>query len=287
VLDIPGTDFQDTIKVRRLRFASDDGAFAVVDAESSDGDDIVLVGPLAHLEEREHVLVTGVWQDDKRFGPQVKVKVAEPVPPSGEEALLAYLKRVRHIGATRAAKLLDKYGDHVLTTIDDDPGLAFRRLGLNPQRAKEATKSWNELRSTRALHLLLAPHGLAWLVPRIANEYGDRAHDVVRSRPYELTSVFGVGFPTADRIARAGGVAADSPARTAAALLHVLAEAERDGSTCLPEAEALSRTNTLLGMRMERLPPDSHVVVEDGFVYRPATAVRRATGRYRRATCPS
>ena len=54
-------------------------------------------------------------------------------------------------GASKVSKgLLDKYGDHVLTTIDDDPGLAFRRLGLNPQRAKEATKSWNELRSTRA-----------------------------------------------------------------------------------------------------------------------------------------
>jgi hypothetical protein len=28
----------------------------------------------------------------------------------------------------------------------------------------EAVKSWDGLRSSRALHLLLAPHGLAWLV---------------------------------------------------------------------------------------------------------------------------
>ncbi len=77
----------------------------------------------------------------------------------------------------RAARLLERYGEHVLEAIDEDPGLAFRRAGLNPERAKEAAKSWHALRSTRALHLLLAPHGLAWLVPRIAAEYGDDAHD--------------------------------------------------------------------------------------------------------------
>ena len=59
----------------------------------------MLVGPLAHLEEREHVRISGVWHDDKRFGPQVKVALAESVPPSGDEALIAYLKRVRHVGA--------------------------------------------------------------------------------------------------------------------------------------------------------------------------------------------
>ena len=37
----------------------------------------MLVGPIAHLEERERVHIRGVWQDDKRFGPQVKVALAD------------------------------------------------------------------------------------------------------------------------------------------------------------------------------------------------------------------
>ena len=60
-------------------------------------------------------------------------------------------------------------------------------------------------------------------MPRIDKHYGPSAHRIVREEPYELTSVFGVGFPIADRIAPAVGVARDIPARTAAALLHVLA----------------------------------------------------------------
>src|SRR5215204_1267860 len=93
----PGTRFEDDVIVRRLRWASEETGFAVVDADR-DGDDIVLVGTIAHLEERERVRIAGVWQDDKRFGMQVKVSLATPVAPSGEVALMAYLKRVKHVG---------------------------------------------------------------------------------------------------------------------------------------------------------------------------------------------
>src|SRR3954447_1325471 len=242
----PGAAFEDEVVVRRLRWTSEDSGFAVIDAER-DGDDIVLVGPIGHLEERERARVAGVWQDDRRFGLQVKVAVAEPLPPSGEAALMTYLRRVRHVGTTRAARLLDRYGEGVLEAIDRDPRGAFRRLGLNPKRASEAVRSWHGLRSTRALHLLLAPHGLAWLVPKLAARYGELAHEMVRDRPCELTSVFGVGFHTADRIARAGGHPPDSPARTRAGAVHVLSEAERDGSTCLPVPELAASAATLLG----------------------------------------
>src|SRR3954447_14393691 len=93
----PGAAFEDEVVIRRLRWSSDESGFAVIDADR-DGDDVVLVGTIAHLEERERVRIAGTWHDDKRFGLQVKVNVAEPVAPSGEAALMAYLKRVKHIG---------------------------------------------------------------------------------------------------------------------------------------------------------------------------------------------
>ena len=242
----PGTPFEDEVLIRRRRWASDETGFAILDADR-DGDEITLVGTIAHLEERERVRISGQWQDDKRYGLQVKVATAEPLAPTGDAALLVYLKRVRHVGGTRAQRLLDLYGEDVLDVIDRDPRIAFRRLGLSAGRITEAVKSWDGLRSSRALHLLLAPHGLAWLVPRIEKHYGSRAHRIVRERPYDLTSVFGIGFQTADTIARSVDVAADSPARTRAGVLHVLSEAERAGSTCLPVAELAMRAGELLG----------------------------------------
>src|SRR4051794_10552514 len=248
----PGTAFEDEVEIRRVRFAAADTGFAVVEADR-DGDEVVLVGALAHLEAGERVAVTGRWQDDRRFGMQVRADRAEPRGPSGPKALILYLERVKGVGPTRAARLYQRYGEDVLDAVDADPRRVFKDAGLGARQAASAAASWDALRSTRQLHLLLAPHGLAWLVPRIDKEYGPRAYRVVRDEPYELTSVFGVGFPTADRIARAAGIPADSPAREAAALLHVLAEAERDGSTCLPIGEAARRTGELL----HRDPPEA------------------------------
>ena len=278
---VPGTPFQDEVLIRRRRWASDDTGFAVIDADRA-GDEVILVGTIAHLEERERVRIDGVWQDDRRYGLQVKVATAEPLAPAGDEALLAYLKRVTHVGSARAGRLLDLYGDAVLEVIDRDPRTAFRRLGLDPGRITEAIKSWDGLRSSRALHLLLAPHGLAWLVARIEKHYGSRAHRVVREQPYDLTSVFGVGFRTADTIARSLDVAADSPARTGAGVLHVLSEAERDGSTCLPVAELAHRAGELLctapdAARLNEMAEAGELVVEIGeedavWAYRPEIA---------------
>jgi exodeoxyribonuclease V alpha subunit len=273
---VPGTAFESEVVIRRRRFASEDTGFGVLDADWDD-DEIVLVGTIAHLEPRERARVRGVWKEDHRYGLQVHVSLAEPVAPSGA-ALTAYLRRVKHVGAARAARLIERHGDDVLDVIDRDPFGAFRACGLNPRRCNDAVKSWHALRSTRALHLLLAPHGLAWLVPRLVKEYGDRAAQVVQQRPYDLTSVFGVGFAIADTIARGVGVRPDSPARTRAGVIHVLSEAERDGSTCLPASALSAAASDLLGApltpaALAEMADAEQIVIEDGtWIYRPATA---------------
>src|SRR3712207_2938352 len=184
----PGTVFDDEVVVERVRFVAEDTGFGVVEADR-DGDEIVLVGLIGHLERGERVGVRGVWQDDTRFGMQVKVEQAEPRGPTGTKGLILYLERVKGIGPTRAARLFQAFGDDVLHAVDRDPRAAFKPVGLSARQAAEAAPSWDGLRSTRALHLLLAPHGLAWLVARLDKQYGPSAHRVVRERPYELTSV--------------------------------------------------------------------------------------------------
>ena len=242
----PGTAFEDEVVVVQRRFANPESGFAVLDADR-DGDFVVLVGLVAHLEDDERAQVTGVWTEDKRFGMQVKVTEARPLAPTGDKALLAYLRRVKHVGLGRAVKLLQAHGEYVLEEIDRNPEAAFRAAGIGARKVSETVSSWHALRSTRALHLMLAPHGLAYLVPRLHARYGEGAYMVVQERPYELTSVFGVGFQIADRIARAAGFEGDVAARARAALVHVLAEAERDGSTCLPVGDAARAAGELLG----------------------------------------
>ncbi len=242
------TTFDAPVTVRRTRFLSEATGWAVVEAVAEDGKPLVLVGPLGHLEERERAHVLGAWETDARYGPQVKVAQARPLPPADADALRALLVRVRHVGTKRAQRLIDRLGvGGMLEAIDHDPPGAFAAAGLGVRQAREAASSWDQLRASRELHLLLAPHGLAYLAPRIQGEYGAGAHRVVRERPYELTSVFGVGFQLADRIALALGADFDARDRARAGVLHLLAEAERGGSTCLPAASLRAQARELLG----------------------------------------
>ncbi|MBV9195019.1 MAG: AAA family ATPase [Solirubrobacterales bacterium] len=240
--------FDSQITVRRTRYASEETGWAVIEAADADGAPLVLVGPLSHLEERERAHVVGTWVEDRRYGPQVKVSAATPLPPTDAATLTAYLVRVRRVGPRRAARLIDLYGTSgVLDAVDADPQAAFAAAGLGRAAAAEAAHSWERMRVTRRLHLMLAPHGLAYLVPRIHEALGDRAHREVSARPYELTSVFGVGFAIADQIARGLGRPIDPRERARAGVLHLLSEAERGGSTCLPLEGLLASLRELLG----------------------------------------
>lgn len=270
--------FDREVTVRRQRFANSDNGFAVLDADCDDGP-IVLVGPLIHLETGERARVTGTWVTDSRYGEQVQVAEARPLPPEDRAALISYLRRIRNIGEVRARKLVERYGtDEVLDAIDAEPAVAFRRVGLNPFRAQEAAASWNELRTIRRLHMLLAPHGLAYLAKRISDEYPNTAHRVITENPYELTRLFGVGFRVADRIARAHAESVEAiPGRVGAALIYALSEAEgRGGSTCLPLGQLLAAARDLLGQlpdedALEQLIADGDLVRDGDWIYRTST----------------
>ena len=160
---------------------------------------------------------------DSRYGEQVKVAEAHPLAPQDPDAPA----RVPAPGPARraparAADLVQRLGAaDVLDAIDRDPAAAFRAAGLRGRRAQEAADSWQELRVTRRLHLLLAParpglSGGAHPERRTARApTGSSPSD-----PYELTSVFGVGFAIADRIARAARTPMDGPRAPRAAIVH-------------------------------------------------------------------
>ena len=270
--------FDAEVTIRRTRYASETTGWAVIDAADADGGSVVLVGPLIHLEERERARIIGTWVDDSRYGLQVKVSEARPLPPADADTLVAYLRRIKHVGLKRAAMLVDRFGAaSVIDSIDRDPEGTFAGVGLRSGRAAEAAAAWNGMRVTRQLHLMLAPHGLGYLVKRVHTEYGSSAHRIVSRQPYELTSVFGVGFALADRIARGSGVAAGSHARARAGTLHLLSEAERSGNTCLPDHELLQALEALLGGRapeelLSELEQGGDIALTGKWVYRAVTA---------------
>jgi exodeoxyribonuclease V alpha subunit len=69
-----------------------------------------------------------------------------------------------------------------------------------------------------------------------------QAIEVVSRNPYQLaTDIFGIGFVTADTIARNIGIAPDSAFRYQAGTLYILQQAAEDGHCFLPESELVEQ----------------------------------------------
>ncbi len=238
-----------TVEVARVRFATDDGGFAVLDATSDEGEPVVLAGPLAHAHAGDAMEVSGAWRDHPRHGRQFQVREVRIAEPTSDAALLGLLSGVRHIGVTGAAFLLERHGSEVLAVVDADPHARLREVpGIGPIRIGPAVAAWREARALRAVRLFLDTHGVPAAVSgRVIRALGADAVDVLTVDPYKLTELEGIGFATADALARALGVAADDPRRLAAGVVYVLRDAESDGHCFLPREELRERAQRLLG----------------------------------------
>jgi exodeoxyribonuclease V alpha subunit len=265
-----------TVEVTAVRYALEEGDFAVLAGISDEGEEVVLTGALAHVHAGESVDVTGDWRRHPKHGPQFAVDRVRVREPEGEAAVLAYLHSIKHIGIRGAAWLVDRYGiEAVLDEIDRDPERALRETpGIGKQRIRGAVGSWEEQRTLRAVRLFLEGHGVpAGPAARIYRALGPGCIEMLQTDPYAATEVEGIGFATADALARALGTPPDAPARIDAGLRHALHQAENDGHCHLPRAELLERAYRLLGAdpadRLDDLAASGKLVIEDDRVFDP------------------
>ncbi|HEX7244980.1 MAG TPA: ATP-dependent RecD-like DNA helicase [Solirubrobacterales bacterium] len=266
-----------SVEVAAVRWRAPDGAFAVLAGISDEGEEVIVVGALDHVHEGESVAVEGGWQRHARHGWRFVAERARVEEPASEQALLAYLGSVKHVGARGAAWLLDRHGpEQVLAAIDRDPERALHEVpGIGRARIGPAVRSWEDQGALRAVRLFLEEHGVpAAVAARIYRAYGPGAIETLRADPYGLTELDGIGFATADALAQALGTPPDAPGRLDAGLRHALHEAESDGHCHLPRAELLARAGRLLGAdaddRIDELAVRGKLVLEGDRVFHPS-----------------
>jgi exodeoxyribonuclease V alpha subunit len=241
-----------TAEIVAVRWRADDGGFAVLAAVDVDGDEMTLTGPIAHLHEGDSVEVRGAWREHPRFGRQLHVEQIK-VGQSNPDALLTLLSSIKHVGPRGAEWLLERHGDQVLEIVDRDPGGRLLEIpGIGKAKLKPAVTSWQQHAGGRALALLLAEHDVpAAVAARVHKALGGGALALLQEDPYALTRVEGIGFATADAVARALGTPIDAPQRIHAALEHTLRAAEQDGHCFLPREELIPRAARLLSLPAE------------------------------------
>src|SRR3954454_14013305 len=237
------------LEVAAIRWRLPDGDFAVLVGLTDEGEEVTVTGALADVQPGEVIDVRGTFRRNAKHGWQFAAEGVHVREPVGEDALLAYLGAVKHVGQGGARWLLEPYGEDVLSLLGADPGARRREgPGIGPRRLQAAVDSWREQGGLRALRLFLDGHGVpAAVAARVYRSFGAGSIEQLQADPYALTQLDGIGFATADALAQALGVPPNHPGRLDAGVMHALALAEDDGHCHLPRAELEDRARRLLG----------------------------------------
>ena len=225
--------------VERVTFFNDENGFAVVKVKAKGHRDFVaVVGTLPSVSAGEWLTAEGQWVRDAQFGLQFRANIIKSTPPTTLEGIEKYLGSgmVKGIGPVYAKKLVEKFGDKIFDIIENFSGRLQEVEGIGPMRRAKIKAAWADQKIIREIMVFLHSHGVSTSrAVRIYKTYGENAIERVRANPYLLANeIHGIGFKTADEIAKRVGIAHDSLVRACAGLEHVLGEAMSDGHCALP-----------------------------------------------------
>jgi exodeoxyribonuclease V alpha subunit len=238
-------------QVERVTYHDGETGFCVLRVALRDRrEPATLVGHVAQVAVGEHLHATGAWVQDRVHGQQFKATWIRVSPPDSPEGIERYLGSglIKGIGPHIARQLVEAFGTAVFDVIDREPDRLLDIAGIGRVRARRIVENWQGQRAVREIMVFLHTHGVSTSrAVRIHKTYGADAVKVLTEDPYRLArDIRGVGFLTADRIARQVGVPVDAMARRRGALQHVLAEAVEQGHCALPTVELRDRTAALV-----------------------------------------
>jgi exodeoxyribonuclease V alpha subunit len=241
-------------RVERVLWAAADGGWAVLKVRTPQ-EEAVVVGPLGSLAEivragaQPFVSFEGQREQHLDHGRRFTATAFLVSSPQTLDGLKHYLgsSGVKGVGPVMARRIVNHFGEDTTRVMEEEPGRLAEIPGVGEKRAEAIAQAWVEDAGRRALSILLRSLEITGRTEALIRErYGDSAFRVVTREPYRLArEVAGVGFLTADQIARRQGLAPDDPARVAAAIEHVVQRAGDEGHTVAPK--------TLVERGLERL----------------------------------
>jgi exodeoxyribonuclease V alpha subunit len=249
-------------EVERITYENEETGFRVLRVGSLEGQgarpgSVPVVGTFGAIGPGTRVRITGDFVMDARHGEQFRAEGLVPLSPSTLEGLTRYLGSglIPGVGPGFARRIVDAFGLKSLDVLDRQPERLREVAGMGERRIEQVRRAWSEQRATSGVMTLLQSHGAsAQLAVRIVKHYGERAAAIVEKSPYRLAlEVRGIGFKTADRLARSLGIAGDHPERVQAGVLHELEALTSHGHAYAPRSAFAERAAEMLEVAAEHV----------------------------------
>ena len=235
--------------IEKIIYKNDETGYAVFSVEGEDGDE-TFVGNLYGVGEGLYIIAEGDYVNHPQYDVQFKFTSCEIRMPDDVIGIERYLASgiVKGIGEILAKKIVKKFKADTIRIIEEEPERLAEISGISERKAISIATSYAEKKEFRQVIMFLSGYGISVnLAIKIYNEYGDTVYEILRHNPYKLAEdIAGVGFKTADDIARRMGVEQNSEYRIRSAIVYVLNESTQEGNMHLPKEDVVQRTIALI-----------------------------------------
>ncbi|MBQ4521914.1 MAG: ATP-dependent RecD-like DNA helicase [Lachnospiraceae bacterium] len=243
--------------VEHIIYRNAENGYSVLQLVLSDGEEEKVVGKFPFISEGEYLSARGEYIDNKNHGIQFQVESYEIKIPDDMKSMERYLGSgaIKGIGPKLAAKIVKKFKMDTFRMIEEEGERLSEIVGISEKKAREIVVQFQEKQGMRQAMMFLSEYGVAnQLAVKIYEEYGPQVYEVIRENPYRLAEdISGVGFHTADEIAKRSGIQLLSNHRIRAGILYILQDEVANGNVYYPLSKLKERGISLLQVDGELL----------------------------------
>ncbi|MDF5713715.1 MAG: ATP-dependent RecD-like DNA helicase [Rhizonema sp. NSF051] len=243
--------------VERVTYYSQESGYTVARlVRSRESELTTIVGSFADIQPGQTLQLLGFWREHPQYGPQFQVVQYLETKPATLTGIEKYLGSglIKGVGPVTAKRIVSHFGLSTLEVIENQIERLVEVKGIAKKRINLIQRAWSAQKAIKEVMVFLQGHGVSTTYAvKIYKQYGDAAIATVTQNPYQLaTDIYGIGFMTADKIARSLGVPPDSEFRYRAGMTHALGEASEDGHCYLPQPELIKQVTELLKTESHR-----------------------------------
>jgi exodeoxyribonuclease V alpha subunit len=248
--------------VERITYHSEESGYTVARLKAPRVSDLVtIVGNFATIQAGQTLQMEGTWREHPKYGAQYQVTQYRETKPATLTGIEKYLGSglIKGVGPVTARRIVAHFQLETLDIIEQQIDRLIEVPGIAKKRVKLIQAAWQTQKAIKEVMLFLQGHGVSTTYAvKIYKQYGDESIATVTENPYRLaTDVYGIGFVTADAIARNLGIHPNSEFRYRCGILHVLEKAAEEGHCFLPQTELVEKVVDRLAL------PDHRIDAED------------------------
>jgi exodeoxyribonuclease V alpha subunit len=262
---------QDTLTgtIDHIVFQNEENGYTVARLKSpAHKEALVIVGNLMPITSGEIVTCEGSFKHHPSFGRQFVVEAFEVSLPKDLKGIERYLESgiIKGIGPTYAKRIVDYFGTKTFAILDHHIERLEEVEGIKEKRLEKIRASWKEQGAVRSVMVFLRGHNISLsLAQKIYRRYKDQAIEIIQKNPYLLArDIAGVGFKTADALAKEIGIEGDSQDRIRFGIEHILRVLHDEGHTCYPLEGMIAHATKLLELEPAVIQPNVAPLIQEG-----------------------